>query len=63
MTSEKNSLFIYNRIKSEIKEIAWLHDSYHVITVDQEREKVALGNGSLFSTISKNRCANKKITY
>lgn len=41
MTSIKNSQFIYDRVASEKKEIVLLHDSYHVITADQERRKVA----------------------
>lgn len=41
MTSVKNSQFIYERIKSETKELILLENSYHVITADQEREKVA----------------------
>lgn len=42
ITSVKNSQFIYDRIQSEIKEMVLLQDSYHVITADQEREKVAV---------------------
>lgn len=41
MTSVKNSEFIYDRIASKQKEMVLLYNSYHVITVDQEREKVA----------------------
>ncbi len=41
MTSVKNSQFIYDHIASEQKEIVLLHDSYHVITADQERKTVA----------------------
>jgi carboxylesterase len=41
MTSVKNSQFIYDRINSKIKEIVLLTDSYHVISADQERDKVA----------------------
>jgi len=41
MTSVQNSKFIYERIKSDMKEIVLLYDSYHVITADQEREVVA----------------------
>jgi carboxylesterase len=41
MTSVKNSQFIYDRIASEIKELVLLNNSYHVITADQERDKVA----------------------
>jgi carboxylesterase len=41
MTSVKNSQFIYDHVASAQKEIVLLHDSYHVITADQERRKVA----------------------
>jgi carboxylesterase len=41
MTSVKNSQFIYNRIASPNKEMVLLEDSYHVITADQQRERVA----------------------
>jgi len=41
MTSPRNSQFIYDRISSNMKEIVLLHDSYHVITADQERDTVA----------------------
>jgi carboxylesterase len=41
MTSVKNSQFIYDHVASGQKEIVLLHDSYHVITADQERKKVA----------------------
>jgi len=41
MTSVKNSKYIYDRVKSEIKEMVLLYDSYHVITADHERDIVA----------------------
>lgn len=41
MTSVKNSQFIYDHVASAQKEIVLLHDSYHVITADQERKTVA----------------------
>lgn len=41
MTSVKNSQFIYDRVASQKKELILLYDSYHVITADQERQKVA----------------------
>jgi len=50
MTSVKNSLFIYKRIGSAVKEMVLLQDSYHVITADQERERVAHDMDSLFCT-------------
>ena len=41
VTSPKNSYYIYNRIASKDKEIYLFENSYHIITADQEREKVA----------------------
>jgi len=38
--SVRNSQLIYDRISSRIKRLVILRDSYHVITADQEREKV-----------------------
>ncbi|MDD5097479.1 MAG: alpha/beta hydrolase, partial [Candidatus Omnitrophica bacterium] len=40
VTSPKNSYYIYNRVKSAAKEIIFLENSYHIITADQERDKV-----------------------
>jgi carboxylesterase len=41
VASVKNSKFIYDRVRSEIKEMILLYNSYHVITADQERATVA----------------------
>jgi len=41
VTSPKNSYYIYNHISSQEKEIIFLENSYHIITADQERDKVA----------------------
>lgn len=54
MTSIKNSKFIYENIKSEMKEMVLLYDSYHVITADQERDLVAEKTEYFFARISKN---------
>jgi carboxylesterase len=51
MTSVKNSQFIYDHIASEQKEIVLLHDSYHVITADQERRTVAQKMNEFFCRI------------
>ncbi len=59
MTSVKNSQFIHDRIKSEIKEIVLLYDSYHVITSDQERETVAKEVARFFGPL-KNPSEHKK---
>lgn len=40
-TGPENSEFIYRKINSKQKEILLLQNSYHLITVDLEREKVA----------------------
>ena len=52
MTSVRNSQFIYDRIRSEIKELVLLRDSYHIITVDQERDVVAAKMGEFFRRVS-----------
>ena len=52
MTSVKNSQFLYERVRSEIKELILLKDSYHIITVDQERALVAQKMGEFFRRIS-----------
>jgi len=49
MTSERNSQFIYNKIKSDRKELILLHNSYHIITADQERNSVAMHMQRFFS--------------
>jgi carboxylesterase len=41
VTSVKNSQFIYERVGSSKKEMVLLDNSYHMITADQERDKVA----------------------
>ncbi|MGB8166004.1 MAG: alpha/beta fold hydrolase [Chthoniobacteraceae bacterium] len=41
ITSPRNSEFIYQRVASPTKELVLIQNSYHVITADQERERVA----------------------
>jgi len=41
ITSVRNSIFIYDRVKSATKELVLLEDSYHAIVLDQERHVVA----------------------
>src|ERR1035437_4766931 len=41
MSSVRNAQYIYDHVASRRKEIVYLEDSYHVITADQERAKVA----------------------
>ena len=52
MTSVKNSKYIYDRVRSEMKEMVFLYNSYHVITVDQERGIVAEKMSSFFGRIA-----------
>ena len=49
MSSVRNSQYIYNRVKSERKELVLLHNSYHIITADQERNAVAMHMQRFFS--------------
>ncbi len=48
VTSSKNSYYIYDRVASKDKEIIFFEDSYHIITADQERDKVADATISFF---------------
>ncbi|MDD5464807.1 MAG: alpha/beta hydrolase [Candidatus Omnitrophica bacterium] len=41
VTSPKNSFYIRDHVNSREKEIFFLENSYHIITADQERDKVA----------------------
>lgn len=41
MTSIKNSQYIAARVRSKLKEIVFLYNSYHVVTADQERDYAA----------------------
>ncbi|MDP2923598.1 MAG: alpha/beta fold hydrolase [Candidatus Omnitrophota bacterium] len=41
MTSPKNAQYIFERIGSANKSLVILENSYHMITIDQERDKVA----------------------
>lgn len=40
MTSLKNAQFVYNTISSDKKSLVVLSDSYHMITIDKEKDKV-----------------------
>lgn len=48
VTSPKNSYCIYEHVSSQDKEIFFLEDSYHIITADQERDKVAEQTAAFF---------------
>ncbi|MFH0854987.1 MAG: alpha/beta fold hydrolase [Candidatus Omnitrophota bacterium] len=41
MTSSKNAQYMYNRIASSQKSLIMLDDSYHMITIDKQKHKVA----------------------
>ena len=58
MTSIKNSKYIYDLVKSEMKEMIFLYNSYHVISVDQERDIVAEKMEGFFSRILKSKEAH-----
>jgi carboxylesterase len=64
MTSLKNSQYLYDRIKSPDKEMVILYDSYHVITADQERGKVAESMERFFQRIAggSNRIKYKEVS-
>ncbi|MCX5679051.1 MAG: alpha/beta fold hydrolase [Candidatus Omnitrophica bacterium] len=51
MASVKNSKFIYDRVKTEMKEMVLLYDSYHVITADQERDIVGEKMDDFFTRV------------
>jgi carboxylesterase len=55
MTSIKNSKYIYDRVRSDIKEMVFLYNSYHVISVDQERDIVAEKMEGFFGRILKSK--------
>lgn len=48
MTSVRNSQFIYDRVRSHDKEMVLLHNSYHIVTADQERYTVAQKMAAFF---------------
>ena len=52
VASVKNSKFIYDKVRSEIKEMVLLYNSYHVITADQERETVAEKVADIFFRVN-----------
>jgi carboxylesterase len=53
ITSVKNAQFIYDRVAAQNKEMVLLNNSYHVITADQERDKVAEELVRFFEGIAK----------
>lgn len=53
VTSPRNSHYIYEHIASKDKELVFFEDSYHIITADQERDKVAQKAISFFERHSR----------
>ena len=51
ITSIKNSQFIYDRVRSTVKELVLLKNSYHVVTADQERDTVVQHMDAFFNRI------------
>jgi carboxylesterase len=49
MSSVRNAQIVYDGVRSTRKEIVYLENSYHVITADQERGKVASSMLTFFS--------------
>ncbi|MBU4376230.1 MAG: alpha/beta hydrolase, partial [Candidatus Omnitrophica bacterium] len=48
VTSPKSSKYIYDHIGSKDKQMKFFENSYHIITADQERDKVAETTVSFF---------------
>jgi len=48
VTSPRNSYYVYDNIGSTQKEVVLLENSYHIITADQERNKVSKQTVSFF---------------
>lgn len=51
MTSPRNSKHIYDRVGSDMKEMIFLYNSYHVVSADQERGIVAEKMDNFFRRI------------
>lgn len=60
MTSVRNATFIYEKVRTDKKEIVLLEDSYHVITADQERGTVARKMDEFFHRII--ACTHTRLT-
>ena len=57
MTSPRNSQFIYDHVGSKRREIVLLKESYHVVTADLERTKVATELQRFCESVSTKRTA------
>ncbi len=51
MTSLKNAQYVYDNIGSRNKSLVVLEDSYHMITIDKEKDKTAQETINFFNTI------------
>ncbi len=61
MTSTRNSRYIYDRVSSKVKEMIFLYNSYHVITVDHERDVVAQKMEAFFNNIQSRQALQEYI--
>lgn len=53
VSSPRNARYVYENIGSKLKELVILHNSYHMITVDNDREQVANDTLRFFETALK----------
>jgi len=51
MTSLKNAQYVYDHIGSPVKSLVVLEDSYHMITIDKEKDKTAQETINFFNKI------------
>jgi carboxylesterase len=55
VSSPRNARFVYANIGSKTKELVMLHNSYHMITVDNDREQVAKDTIRFFAAVQNSR--------
>jgi carboxylesterase len=53
VSSPRNARFVHENIGSKIKELVMLHNSYHMVTVDNDREQVAKDTIRFFAAARK----------
>ena len=51
-TSPANAAYVLEHVSSQIKRLVLLDNSYHIVTADLEREKVADAMGQFFLEVS-----------
>lgn len=61
MSSMKNSQFIYDNVSSNVKDFVVLENSYHVVSVDQEKEKVGESLDRFFAAIGKKEKLTREV--